>query len=348
MKIPLEVYVKGRGAQVKVPNRFDTTFKEIHSINGVVSTKYIPVYPKTILNKVPSPDLPFDYSLNPYQGCEHGCVYCYARPTHSFWGYGPGVDFESRILIKKNAPSLLRQVFKSKGWKASPIMLSGNTDCYQPADRRFEITRKILEVCWEFRHPVSIITKNSLIIRDLDILEKLAKERLVKVILSITGIDEKNRQIMEPRTSSYQSRLNTLHALTKVGIPTYVMMGPVIPSINDHEIFTLGKEVHRRGALDLYYIPVRLNDEVEVIFKDWLKKNYPDRYERVIKQIESTHGGSVGNKKFGSRMRGEGKWSEVFKRQFEIVKRKCFSNVPEITFNLDLYEQYKNPQMSLF
>ena len=348
MKFPLEVYTKGRGAQVKVPNRFDSTYKELHSINGKVETKYIPVYPKTIVNKVPSPDLKFDWSMNPYQGCEHGCVYCYARPTHSFWGYGPGVDFESRIMVKKNAPHLLRQVFKSKNWKASPIMVSGNTDCYQPAERKYELTRRLLEVCWEFRHPVCLITKNSMITRDLDILEKLAKHNLTKVVISITGMDEEVRRVMEPRTSTYQSRLNTLHALSKVGIPTYVMMAPVIPSINDHEIFTLAKEIHRRGALDLFYTMVRLNDEVGVIFKDWLQKNFPNRFERVINQIESIHGGVIENKKFGSRFRGEGKWAEVFRSQFDMVKRKCFANSPEIMLNLDLYDQFKNPQMTLF
>ena len=348
MKLPLNVVNSGRGSQIKVPNRYDAAIADIHEVADNLKTKYISIHPKTILNKVPSPDLPFEYSMNPYQGCEHGCVYCYARPTHAYWGYGPGIDFEQKIMIKKNAPALLHDVFKSKKWKARSIMLSGNTDCYQPIEKKMQITRRILELCWEFRHPVGIITKNSLILRDLDILEKLASFRLVKVVLSITGLDEQTRRIMEPRTSTYQSRLNTLHALTKVGVPTYVMMAPIIPSINDQEIFSLAKEVDRRGALDMYYTIIRLNGEVGVIFKDWLKRTFPDRYDRVIKQIKSVHGGQVEDSRFGTRMRGEGKWAEIISRQFEIIRKKSFDKKECVEMDYALYDQYKNPQMSLF
>ena len=237
MLFELPVVQKGRGAQVLLPNRFSNEQKVAElSVDGV-RTKYINIYPKTIVNDVKSPDIPYDLSLNPYQGCEHGCVYCYARPSHNFWGYDAGISFESVILVKRDAPALFSNALSKRNWKVRPVMFSGNTDCYQPIEKKLGITRKLLEVAWKYRQPVSIITKNSLILRDLDILHDMADHRLVKVAISITGVDETLRQVLEPRTATYRKRFETVQALSGAGIPVNVMMAPVIPSMNDHELF---------------------------------------------------------------------------------------------------------------
>ena len=206
-------------------------------------TNYIPIFPKTIVNKVTSPDVGMKYSLNPYQGCEHGCIYCYARNTHEYWGYGAGLDFEQIILVKKEAPNLLEEKLKSKNWQAETIVLSGNTDCYQPAEKKFGITRECLKVFLNYRHPVGIITKNALVLRDLDILKELAKDHLIAVNVSITSLSEDTRRILEPRTASIKKRLETIRLLADNGIPVNAMLAPIIPGINSHEIMDMAKAV---------------------------------------------------------------------------------------------------------
>lgn len=311
-------------------------------------TQYIEIFPKTILNKVTSADIGMAYSMNPYQGCEHGCIYCYARNTHEYWGYSAGLDFERKILFKKNAPQLLEEKLKSKNWKAENIMFSGNTDCYQPIEKKLEITRKMLEVLWKYKHPVSFITKNKLILRDLDILIEMAKLNLVHVSISITSLKEETRRILEPRTASIRKRLETVKVLSENGIPVNVMMAPIIPSINNHEIFELVKTVSELGAKSVGYTIVRLNGAVGEIFTDWVHKTLPDRADKILHQIEDCHGGTLNSSQFGKRMRGEGKIAEQVAMQFRLARKKYLSDVCLPTLDYSLYEKLKNPQIKLF
>ena len=350
MLFELPVVQKGRGAQVLLPNRFSNEQKVAElSVDGV-RTKYINIYPKTIVNDVKSPDIPYDLSLNPYQGCEHGCVYCYARPSHNFWGYDAGISFESVILVKRDAPALFSNALSKRNWKVRPVMFSGNTDCYQPIEKKLGITRKLLEVAWKYRHPVYINKKNSLILRDLDILHDMADHRLVKVAISITGVDETLRQVLEPRTATYRKRFETVQALSGAGIPVNVMMAPVIPSMNDHELFDVARLAAENGAYDIRFILVRLNQEVEPVFKDWLERQFPDRYEKVMNKIASVHGGQVNDSRFGVRMRGEGKYADIIHEQMALARKKYFSNNEAVNYDFDLtlYGKYKDPQLSLF
>ena len=349
-------YIKGRGAQINTPNPFSHHSSEENGriwndedeLLKLKTTQYITNHPKTILNKVTSPDIGMEYSMNPYQGCEHGCIYCYARNTHTYWGYSAGIEFEQKILIKKNAPELLEQKLKSKNWKPIPIMLSGNTDCYQPAEKKYRLTRKILEILWKYRHPVGIITKNQLILRDLDILKKMSENNLVKVSLSITTLDERLRSKLEPRTTTGFKRLKTVKRLSESGIPVNIMMAPIIPSINDKEIFDIAQKTSESGATSFNYTIVRLNGDVADIFSDWLKRNFPDKWDRVMHQIESCHQGKVNDSRYGKRMRGDGNIADVIKQQVNLAKEKYFHNYLKTEYNTELYEHHKNPQLKLF
>lgn len=311
-------------------------------------TSFIETFPKTIVNKVNSPDVGMEYSLNPYQGCEHGCVYCYARNSHEYWGYGAGLDFEQKVLVKKNAVQLLEEKLRSKSWKAVPIVLSGNTDCYQPVERKLKITRSLLQLFLKYRHPVGIITKNALIQRDLDILQELAKDNLVRVNLSITSLEEQTRQILEPRTASISKRLQTLEKLHERGVPVNVMMAPVIPSINSHEILPLVKEVASRGAYGVGYTMVRLNGAIGEVFSNWIRKAMPDRAEKVLHQIAECHNGNLNDSRFGARMKGDGNIADQVAQQFAIAKKKYLSGRERPVLNCALHETYKDGQMKLF
>jgi DNA repair photolyase len=269
-------------------------------------TQYLEIFPKTILNKVTSTDIGMAYSMNPYQGCEHGCIYCYARNTHEYWGYSAGLDFERKILFKRNAAQLLEAKLNSKNWKPENIMFSGNTDCYQPIEKKLEITREMIKVLLKYKHPVSFITKNKLILRDLDLLKELAKLNLVHVSISITSLSEETRRILEPRTASIKKRLETVKILSDNGIPVNVMMAPIIPAINNHEIFEMVKTVSELGAVSMGYTIVRLNGRIGEIFTDWVHKALPDRAEKILHQIEDIHSGTLNSSEFGKRMRGEG------------------------------------------
>lgn len=348
------LYLKGRGAQINTPNRFDPL---IYDKNPTVTweddqtqirTQYTEVHAKSIVNKVESSDIGMEYSMNPYQGCEHGCVYCYARNTHSYWGYSAGLDFEQKILVKKDAPALLAKKLRSKKWEAAPIMLSGNTDCYQPIERKLEITRKILQIFWQFRHPVGLITKNNLILRDLDILSKLAENQLVKAAISLTTLNPELQNKLEPRTAHPLNRLKAIEKLAKHGIPVNVMLAPIIPGLNDHEILTMAKAAADRGATSITHIVVRLNGDVGEIFTDWLTKNFPDRAEKVLNKIKDTHGGQLNDSREGKRMVGEGNIAKIIQDQVKLARRKYFKNQAKTSFNLELYGQFKNPQMRLF
>lgn len=351
--------LKGRGAQRNVHNRFlelshetRDDFLEYCQKEGEESDKnktlYLDVFPKTIINKVTSPDVGMMYSMNPYQGCEHGCVYCYARNSHEFWGYSAGLDFERRILIKKDAPRLLEEKLKTKNWKAQTIVLSGNTDCYQPAEKRYQITRRCLEVFLKYKHPVGIITKNALILRDLDILKELAKDNLIGVNISITTLSEETRRILEPRTTTIKKRLETVKVLSDNGIPVNVMLAPIIPSINSHEILPLAKAASDAGALSIAHIIVRLNGAIGQIFTDWIYKTMPDRVHKVLHQIEDCHGGSLSDSRYGTRMRGEGKIAEQIHALMRLAKLKYYKNKTMPKLNTQLHEEYKVGQLKLF
>lgn len=236
----------------------------------------------------------------------------------------------------------------SPKWKASPMMLSGNTDCYQPIERKLEITRQILEVLWRHRHPVSITTKNSLVLRDLDLLSKMAKLNLVRVAISVTTLNEDLRRRLEPRTASVQSRLFTIEKLSSSFIPVSVMFAPIIPGLNDHEIFKLAEYTAKLGALSLGYTVVRLNGDIGSIFEDWIRKNLPDRSEKVLAKIKEIHGGQLNDSRFGNRMRGEGIFSEIIRNQIQLARRKYFAGRETPANNLKLFEQMKHPQLSLF
>lgn len=348
-------YFKGRGSQINTDNRFEKQNYANDYIEGLdeeflkkENTQLIYTYPKTIINKVESSDIGFGYSLNPYQGCEHGCIYCYARNSHESWGYSAGLDFERKIVVKKNVVELLETHFSNKNWKAKPIMLSGNTDCYQPIERELELTRKILLTCLKYKHPVSIITKNALILRDLDVLQELASYNLVHVMISITGVDEKIRQVLEPRTSTYKNRFLALEQLSNNKIPCGVMVAPVIPGINNHEIPQVIETASNLGATNAGITIVRLNGAVEHIFKDWLIKNFPDRADKVWNQIMECHGGKVSDSRKSIRMKGEGKIAESIMQLFKLSRDK-FMKATEFIFNCsDFNYKAGQNQLSLF
>lgn len=288
-------------------------------------------HPKQIISKYNSPDIAGAYSINPYQGCEHGCVYCYARESHQYWGFSAGLDFETKIIIKPNAPQKLRETFQKKSYAPGVIMLSGNTDCYQPLERKYQLTRKLLEVMLEFRNPVGIITKNALIERDLDILTEMAKFNLVHAVFSITSLNEELRRLLEPRTASSAKKFAAMKKLSEAGIPTAIMTAPIIPGLNQHEIPDLLKKARENGAMDANYTVVRLNGEIGEIFENWISTNYPDRSKKVLNQIRDLHGGSVEDRRFGKRMSGEGEYSKIIKHLFQVSKKKYFKDAAPMT-----------------
>ncbi|MFM9837062.1 MAG: PA0069 family radical SAM protein [Cyclobacteriaceae bacterium] len=348
-----EDYFKGRGAQIKSENRFLKAQYVTDHIEGLdepllenPKTQIFHETPKKILNRVDSPDLGFGYSMNPYQGCEHGCIYCYARNTHEYYGFSAGLDFESKIIVKKNAPRLLEQELLKPNWNAVPIMLSGNTDCYQPQEKKFEITRAMLKVLANYRHPVSIISKNSLVLRDLDILQDLAADNLVHVYISITSLDEELRRTMEPRTASSIKRLKTVEALAKANIPVGIMNAPIIPGLNHHEIPAILKAASQHGALNAGMTLVRLNGSIGKIFEDWLQKNFPDRFDKVWNQICSLHGGNVNDSQYGRRMSGEGNIADAIHQLFRSSKKKYFAGKTMPVYDLTKFR--KGGMLSLF
>jgi DNA repair photolyase len=339
-----EEYLKGRGAQIKPANRFlKAAYVKDHwegideSSSDVPPTQVFLESSKTIVNKVNSPDLGMAYSTNPYQGCEHGCIYCYARNTHEYWGFSAGLDFETKIIVKKDAPRLMEKFILNPNWTGTPISVSGNTDCYQPLEKKYELTRGILKVFAQYRHPVGMITKNGLITRDIDILQDLAKDNLVHVYISITTLDEDLRRRMEPRTASAIKRLQTVEALSKAGVPVGVMVAPVIPGLNHHEIPAILKGAADHGALGGGMSVVRLNGAIGKIFEDWLRKNFPDRFDKVWNQICSLHGGKVNDSEFGRRMTGEGIHAEMIHQLFRTSRRKYFEGRTFPGMNLTLF-----------
>jgi DNA repair photolyase len=347
-------YLKGRGAQLNTHSPYESNEYGNFWPEGIdeealsnSKTQLLKEHPKKIVNRVDSPDLPMQYSMNPYQGCEHGCIYCYARNTHQYWGLSAGLDFERKIMVKENAAALLAKQLSHPYWKVSPIMLSGNTDCYQPVERKLKITREMLKVLLDFRHPVRLITKNDLILRDMDVLKALHRRQLVNVSISITTLNERLRQQLEPRTTTGIKRLQLVKVLANEGIPVNVMIAPLIPSLNSIELPEIMKAASEHGATSAAYTIVRLNGAVETLFRDWLQKNYPDRAEKVLHQIAECRGGKTNDSRYGTRMRGDGNFAAALNSLFLISQKKYFKNKRLPPLNHTAFYQRKNPQLRL-
>jgi len=277
---------------------------------------------KTIINYNKSPDVGFDRSINPYRGCEHGCIYCFARPTHAYLNLSPGLDFESRLFYKPEAPDLLRNELSARNYKPAPIALGINTDAYQPVERRLKLTRKILKVLQEFQHPVTIVTKSFLIERDIDILSDMAENNLVKVIVSLTTLDHALARKMEPRASTPIRRLNLINSLTTAKIPVGVLVAPVIPVLTDHEMETILTQSRNAGAISAGYVLIRLPYEIKHLFYEWLKSHFPNKANHIIKRIRDCRGGRDYNAEFRSRMRGTGVYADLIEQRFKIAIQK--------------------------
>jgi DNA repair photolyase len=352
-----ENYFKGRGAQVNVHNRFlQRAYVQEHMevideylLNREGKTQYFYESPKKIVNKVESPDVGPALSMNPYQGCEHGCIYCYARNTHEYWGFSAGLDFERKIIIKKNAAETLEKQLMNKNWKVEPIMLAGNTDCYQPVERHMKITRSMLEVLLKFRHPVGLITKNALILRDIDLLSELGKKKLAHVMVSITSLREELRQKMEPRTATAKQRLKVVEELNKAGVPCGVMTAPIVPGLNSDEIPALIKAAADHGAVTAGYTMVRLNGAIAQIFTDWVHKNFPDAADKVLNQIKEVHGGNLNDSVYGRRMRGEGQIAMAIRALFKNSVKRYLDGRDTFEYDLTLFSRPGEArQMELF
>jgi DNA repair photolyase len=330
MEIP---QAKGRGSQINPPNRFggpeyvpdleqvESDAEYLDSLHNV-PTQYLPDASRSVVTENDSPDVGFRYSINPYRGCAHGCPYCYARTSHEFFGLSAGLDFETKIFVKEDAPELFREFLSRASWHPEPITFSGVTDCYQPAERQYRLTRRCLEVAAEARQPVSIVTKNALVLRDLDIFRDLASQNLVHVNVSITTLDQELRRVMEPRTSTPAARLRAVQGLAENGIPVRVLVAPVIPGLNDAEIPAILKAAKEAGAMGAGYILLRLPGAVRVVFLEWLKHTLPTRAKRVEQRIRETRGGKLNDPRFGSRMKGEGELAERIRDLFRLFRKR--------------------------
>ena len=356
-----------RGATTNPQNRFDAlretyipeledrVLAEAEDLRGD-QTRYVLTHPKTILNRITSPDIRGEWGLNPYQGCEHGCVYCFARNTHNYWGYSAGQDFERVILVKRNTVALLDEALSDPKWRASPLMVSGNTDCYQPVERVERLTRGVLELCWRYRHPVGLITKNRLILRDLDLLTQLAELNLVHVAISITTLDESLRRTMEPRTATAYQRLKFVRQLSAAGVPVRVMIAPIVPGLTDHEIIDIAAAAAEAGARAINYTIVRLNGDIGEIFGAWAHERYPDRAERILNRIKDCHEGQLNDSVFGRRQKGSGVYAESIAQRVKIARLKYFPDTVASAKSLDdlppynttLFEQFRPGQQRLF
>ena len=325
--------IKGRGSTGYLPGRFEVTVSETvddgwHDGEG---EEFASVLPRTqvreetarsIITRNNSPDIGFSQSINPYRGCEHGCSYCFARPSHAYLGLSPGLDFETKLFAKTNAPELLRHELAKPGHEVSPIALGINTDAYQPIERKLQLTRRIIEVLAETRHPFSLITKNALVVRDLDLLAPLARQNLVRVHFSVTSLDNRLSAELEPRASAPHSRLRAIRALSEAGVPVGVMVAPVIPWVNDSELEAVLEAVHEAGAESAGYVLLRLPHEVSPLFRDWLQTHVPDRAAHVMSTIQQLRGGKDYDATFGKRMRGEGVYAELLARRFALALKR--------------------------
>jgi DNA repair photolyase len=341
--------IKGRGASSNETNRFEKLkyeatpedFDNYLEEDGkpILKTEVFKDASRTILTENNSPDIGFRFSINAYRGCEHGCAYCYARPTHEYLGYSAGLDFESKIFVKEKAPELLHQALMKKSWEPEPIALSGVTDCYQPLERKYELTRRCLEVLLKFRNPVFMITKNQLVLRDLDILKEMASLDLVMVYVSVTSLDADLLRVLEPRTSHPQSRLRAIEELAKAGVPVGVNVAPLIPGLTDHELPAILKAASDAGAISAGYTPVRLPLSVRPVFEEWLEVHRPLKKEKVLSQIRDIRGGKLNDANFGSRMRGEGVQADQLHQMFKLYTRKYGLNQKKISLSTEHFSR---------
>jgi DNA repair photolyase len=345
--------VRGRGAAVNPKNRFDAieTVPEPPQDSDDISspqTQFFADSSKSIIAYNDSPDVGFDASVNPYRGCEHGCVYCYARPTHEYLGFSSGLDFETKIMVKEDAPELLRKELSSRSWKPQLVALSGNTDCYQPVEKKKQLTRRCLEVFLEFRNPVVIITKNFLVTRDVDILAELARYDCVGVTISVTTLDHKLSSLLEPRASRPARRLAAIKMLAEAGVPVGYLQAPMIPGLTDSEAPAIGAAAAKAGAMFSGYVALRLPFAVKSLFEDWLEQNYPAKKSKILSRVREIRGGKLNDPNFKSRMRGEGIYAEQMAKLFQLARKK--SGITERWPKLTI-EHFRRPgidQLTLF
>jgi DNA repair photolyase len=344
---------KGRGAVSNLQGRYEVYGREQFDDgwaqededgeSRVWKTHVTDEVAKTILTRNSSPDLPFNVSLNPYRGCEHGCIYCFARPTHSYLGLSPGMDFESKIFAKVNAPELLRQELARPSYVPEPIALGVNTDAYQPCERSLKITRRILEVLHECEHPVGLITKSSLIERDIDLLAAMAAKGQASAAITITTLDPKIARTLEPRAAAPARRLRTIRTLTDAGIPVGVSIAPVIPFVTEPDLERVMEAAFKAGALHANYIVLRLPWEVSPLFQQWLEAHFPDRAQRVMNRVRDMRGGKDYDSNFGSRMKGEGVWADLIKQRAEKAIRRFGMEKRGTRFRQLDASQFKRP-----
>lgn len=321
----MEMAPRGRGAALNPTNRFETiSIERDPEIQGPerVDTELLRDTSRSVISRNDSPDVGFEASVNPYRGCEHGCIYCYARPTHEYLGFSAGLDFETRILVKEDAAELLRKELSSPKWAPQVLVMSGVTDPYQPVERKLEITRRCLAVLAEFRQPVGVITKNELVTRDIDYLQELNEHDAICVHLSITTLDGDLARKMEPRASHPRERLKAIERLAAAGIPVGVMVAPIVPAITDHETAKILEAAANAGARSAGYVVMRLPGAVAGLFEEWVERHFPDRKEKVLNRVRDLRGGKLNDPRFGSRMRGEGIYAEQIRATFETFKRR--------------------------
>ena len=335
---------RGRGAGVNPSGRYEALSRHVFD-DGWETLEELPPFktevqverPRTIITRNDSPDISFDRSINPYRGCEHGCIYCFARPTHAYMGLSPGLDFESKLFAKPDAAKLLERELARDGYQPKTIAIGTNTDPYQPIERQWRIMREILEVLEAYDHPVGIVTKSALVTRDVDILSRMAAKGLAKVALSVTTLDRRLARTMEPRAATPPKRLEAMRTLSEAGVPVSVMVGPVIPGLNDQEIERILDSGVAAGAKEAGYVILRLPLEVSPIFKDWLLRHYPDRFRHVMSLVRSMRGGKDYDSEWGKRMRGSGPYAWQIGRRFEIAAKRLGLNTERRSLRTDLF-----------
>jgi DNA repair photolyase len=324
----MELPLHGRGTGLNPVNRFEPIAYEADENDEPISGPRTTFYRDTarsIITTNDSPDVAFEVSLNPYRGCEHGCIYCYARPYHEYLGLSSGLDFESKIFVKEDAPQLLRHELNNRRWQPRTLALSGVTDCYQPIERRIELTRRCIEVAAEFRQPVAVVTKNHLVARDADVLRNLARYDAASVRVSVTTLDPILARVMEPRASMPTARLDAIRQLSRAGVPVGVMVAPIIPGLNDHEVPNILAAARDAGAVDANYTMLRLPYAVKDLFVGWLKQHFPHRVDKVLGRLRDVRGGRISDSQFGSRMVGDGLYAELIGKIFRNTRsRLCF------------------------
>lgn len=360
---PKPLLYKGRAANSNAVSRFDMHTREaiddgwgsLDEEAPPLRTEVMQDAAKSVINYIDSPDIPFDRTINPYRGCEHGCIYCYARPSHAYLGLSPGLDFESRLLMKPNAPELLKKELAKANYQCAPIALGMNTDAYQPIEREYQLTRKIIEVLSACNHPFSMVTKSALVERDIDLIAPMAQKGLVSIWLTITTLDRQIARRLEPRAAAPERRLETMHRLAEAGIPTGVMVAPVIPALTDHDMEKILELAQQAGARKAGYVFLRLPLEIAPLFEDWLQQNFPLKASHVMSLVKQSRGDKAYQSEFGKRMRGEGLFADMLVTRFKLACQRLGMNGERLNLNADLFavpETWKvkkdDKQMGLF